>query len=340
MKKLLNSLYILDETAYLSLDGENIVCKFDERPPMRVPLVNLEDIYVFGYSGCSPALMGKCVEDGVALNFFTPNGHLLAHVHGTTKGNIFLRAEQFRIFAEPPIILAQNTVATKISNTCYVLKRSLKDYPQINSDGKVSECITYLKEKIQDVYNCNDRETLMGLEGKCAKQYFSVFDRMILQQKDDFFLTSRTKRPPLDRVNAVLSFLYTIMTAQYASALEGVGLDSFLGFYHAMRSGRSSLACDLVEESRCIVERLVLTMINLKILNRNDFETQVSGAVMLNQEGRKKVLAQWQEKKRSQIMHPYLKQKIPVGLLPFVQSNLLAKYVRGEIQEYPCFLQK
>ena len=171
---------------------------------------------------------------------------------------------------------------------CYVLKRSLKDYPQINSDGKVSECINYLKEKIQDVYNCNDRETLMGLEGKCAKQYFSVFDRMILQQKDDFFLTSRTKRPPLDRVNAVLAFLYTIMTAQYASALEGVGLDSFLGFYHAMRSGRSSLACDLVEESRCIVERIVITMINLKILNRNDFEIQVSGAVMLNQEGRKK----------------------------------------------------
>ena len=340
MKKLLNSLYILDETAYLSLDGENIVCKFDEKPPMRVPLVNLEDIYVFGYSGCSPALMGKCAQEGVALNFFTPNGSLLAHIRGKTKGNIYLRAEQFRLFTDPPLILAQNTVAAKLYNTCFVLKRSLKDYPQIDEDGKVSECIAYLKEQIETVYEYNDRDTIMGVEGSCAKQYFAVFDRMILKQKEDFYLTSRTKRPPLDRVNAVLSFLYTIFTSHYASALEGVGLDSFMGYFHTMRPGRSSLACDLVEESRCIVERLVLTMINLKILNADDFETQSSGAVMPNSDGRKKVITQWQEKKRSQIMHPYLKQKIPIGLLPFVQSNLLAKYVRGEISEYPCYLQK
>ncbi len=340
MRKLLNSLYILDETAYLSLDGENIVCKFDEKPPMRVPFANLEDIYVFGYSGCSPALMGKCAKDGVGMHFFTPNGSLLAHVQGITKGNIFLRAEQFRQFADPPMQLAQNTVAAKLANTCYVLKRSLKDYPQIDADGKVSECIAYLKAKIEDAYVCNDRETLMGLEGKCAKQYFAVFDRMILQQKDDFSMCARTRRPPLDRVNAVLSFLYAVLTSQYASALEGVGLDSYLGFFHAMRSGRSSLACDLVEETRCIVERLVLTMINLKILNADDFETQISGAVLLTNDGRKKVITQWQEKKRTQIMHPYLKQKIPLGLLPFVQSNLLAKYVRGEIAEYPCYLQK
>lgn len=174
MKKLLNSLYILDETAYLSLDGENIVCKFDEKPPMRVPLVNLEDIYVFGYSGCSPALMGKCAQEGVALNFFTPNGSLLAHIRGKTKGNIYLRAEQFRLFADPPLILAQNTVAAKLYNTCFVLKRSLKDYPQIDEDGKVSECIAYLKEQIETVYEYNDRDTIMGVEGSCAKQYFAV----------------------------------------------------------------------------------------------------------------------------------------------------------------------
>lgn len=340
MKKLLNSLYITDETAYLSLDGENIVCKFAEKPQIRLPLVNFEDIYVFAYSGCSPALMGKCAEEGIALNFFTPNGTFLANVRGKTKGNICLRAEQFRKFAEPPIILAQNTVAAKLLNTCTVLKRSLKDYPQIDSDGKISECISNLKEQINAVYECNDRDMVMGIEGNCAKQYFSVFDRMILKQKEDFYLTARTKRPPLDRVNAVLSFLYTILTSQYASALESVGLDSFMGYYHAMRPGRSSLACDLVEESRCIAERLVLTMINLKIISADDFETQASGAVMLNSDGRKKVITQWQEKKRTQIMHPYLKQKIPLGLLPFVQSNLLAKYVRGETAEYPCYLQK
>lgn len=340
MKKLLNSLYILDETAYLSLDGENIVCKFDEKPLVRIPFVNLEDIYVFSYSGCSPALMGKCAKEGIALNFFNPNGSLYAHIQGQTKGNIYLRAEQFKLFAEPPVILAQNTVAAKLNNTCFVLRRSLKDYPKIDEDGKVSACITYLKNQMQAVYEYSDRETIMGIEGNCAKQYFSVFDRMILKQKEDFYLSSRTKHPPLDRVNAVLSFLYSIFTANYASALEGAGLDSFMGYYHAMRPGRSSLACDLVEESRCIIERLVLTMINLQILNGDDFETQSSGAVMLNADGRKKVLTQWQEKKKTQIMHPYLKQKIPLGLLPFVQSNLLAKYIRGEITEYPCYLQK
>lgn len=180
----------------------------------------------------------------------------------------------------------------------------------------------------------------MGVEGVCAKSYFNIFDRLILQQKDVFEMNSRTKRPPLDPVNATLSFLYTVLTSLYTSALEGVGLDSCYGFYHALRSGRSSLACDLVEETRCIVERLVLTMINLKKLTGDDFEQQSSGAVYLNHEGRKKVLTAWQEKKRSVIIHPYLNEKIPLGLLPFVQASLLAKYIRGEIDEYPCYLLK
>ena len=180
----------------------------------------------------------------------------------------------------------------------------------------------------------------MGVEGSCAKAYFRIFDRLILQQKDDFRLNARTKRPPLDPTNAVLSFLYTIMTSQYASALEGVGLDSCYGFYHALRPGRSSLACDLVEESRCIAERLTLTLINLKKIQADDFETQESGAVYLTKDGKKKVLTAWQEKKRTTITHPYLNEKIQLGLLPFVQSHLLAKYIRGEIDEYPCFLLK
>jgi CRISPR-associated protein Cas1 len=180
----------------------------------------------------------------------------------------------------------------------------------------------------------------MGIEGNCAKAYFDIFDKLILQQKEDFKLNSRTKRPPLDNVNAVLSFLYTIYTYDYASALETVGLDSYIGYYHSLRSGRSSLACDLVEETRCIVERLVLTMINLKIITVSDFEKQVTGAVLLNKEGKRKVISRWQEKKRTDIVHPYLKQKIKLGLLPFVQSNLLSKHIRGEINEYPCFLMK
>lgn len=340
MKKLLNSLYILDETAWLTLDGENIVCKCDDREKFRMPFSNIEDIYCFSFLGCSPALMGKCMEYGININFLDPNGKFLARVQGKTKGNIFLRKAQFEKFAEPPILLSQNTVATKLSNTRYLIKRSMHDNPQLDDDGALSQCVKYLEDGIEQVYQLHDKEVIMGVEGVCAKSYFHIFDRLILHQKEDFQMHMRTKRPPLDPVNAVLSFLYTIMTGMYTSALESVGLDSCYGFYHSLRSGRSSLSCDMVEEARCIIERLVLTLINLKQLNINDFETQESGAVYLNTDGRKKVLTVWQEKKRTTIMHPYLNEKIPLGLLPFVQSALLARYVRGEIEEYPCYLLK
>lgn len=340
MKKLLNSLYIIDETAWLTLDGENIVCRCEDKEKFRVPFSNIEDIYCFSYPGCSPALMGKCAELGINLSFLSPNGDFLARVQGKTKGNIFLRKAQFELFAEPDILLAQNTVAAKLANTRSLIKRSLRDNSRLDSDGRISECVRFLESGIERVYEMRDTETIMGLEGSCAKAYFGIFDELILHQKDSFYVTGRTRRPPLDPVNAVLSFLYTIMTSSYTSALESVGLDSCYGFYHALRSGRSSLACDLVEESRCIAERLVLSMINLKKLNINDFDKQESGAVYLNKDGKRKVLTAWQEKKRSTIIHPYLNEKIPLGLLPFVQSSLLAKYVRGEIDEYPCYIVK
>ncbi len=265
MRKLLNSLYITDETVWLALDGENIVCKGEEGEKFCMPFVNIEEIFCFSYLGCSPALMGKCADLGIALNFISPQGEFLARIQGKTRGNILLRKAQFEQFADPPILLAQ---------------------------------------------------------------------------KDDFYLIKRTKRPPLDKVNAMLSYLYTIMTSSYTSALESVGLDSCYGYYHALRSGRSSLACDLVEETRAVIERLVLTLINLKKVNAKDFEVQESGAVFLTRDGKKKVLTAWQEKRRSTILHPFLKEKIPFGLLPYVQSSLLAKYIRGELAEYPCFLQK
>lgn len=340
MKKLLNSLYITNDNAYLKLDGENIVCCLDNNEKFRLPLSNIEDIYCFSYLGCSPALMGKCVEYGIALNFLSPSGRFLARVTGASRGNVILRKKQIEMFSNPPVLLKQNTVSTKLINTRSLIKRSLKDYPSIDSDGKIADCISLLEKGIKDVYNYKDNEIILGIEGNCAKAYFSIFNNLILQQKDDFYVTSRTKRPPLDRVNAMLSFLYTIYTCSYASALESVGLDSYVGFYHSLRPGRSSLACDLIEEVRCIVDRLVLTMINLKMIKPNDFETQPSGAVFLNKDGKKKVLSAWQDKKRSVIMHPYLKQKIQLGLLPFVQSNLLAKFIRGEIQEYPSFIMK
>ena len=340
MRKLLNSLYITDETAWLTLDGENIVCKCEDKDKFRMPFTNIEDIYCFSYLGCSPALMGKCAEYGIGLNFHDPNGNFLARVQGKTRGNILLRKAQFERFADPDPVLVQNLVAAKLSNTRFLIRRSMRDNPGLDDDGTLSNCINVIENGIDKVYTMTDAEEIMGLEGSCAKSYFGIFDRLILHQKDDFRLTARTKRPPLDPVNALLSFLYTMMTALYTSALESVGLDSCYGFYHALRPGRSSLACDLVEESRCIIERLVLTMINLRQISGEDFVVQESGAVYLGKDGKKKVITAWQEKKRSTMTHPYLNEKIPMGLLPFVQSSLLAKYIRGEIKEYPCYIMK
>ncbi len=341
MRKLLNSLYITNEKAYLKLDGENIVCCREDGSSFRMPFSNIEDIYCFSYLGCSPELIGKCSKLGISLNFISPQGEFLGRIQGKTKGNIFLRKAQFERFANPDIILCQNTVASKLSNTIYLLKRSLRDNKHLDDDGELSKCIKYLEKGIENVYNINDKDSILGIEGNCAKAYFHIFNKLILQQKDDFRMSGRTKRPPLDPVNAVLSYLYTIMTSSYTSALESVGLDSCYGFYHALRSGRSSLACDLVEETRCIAERLVLTLINLKKININDFDFQESGAVYLNKDGLKKVITAWQEKKQGTIiMHPVINEKIQLGLLPYVQSTLLAQYIRGEREEYPCYIMK
>lgn len=346
MRKLLNSLYIIDETAYLTLDGENVVCRTKNEDgeysgeKFRLPFTTIEDIYLFSYIGCSPALMGKCTEYGIPINFISPQGKFLARVQGKPKGNAYLRKAQFEKFGTEQTEMMQNCVAAKLSNTRYLIKRSMRDAPGINADGALTDCISYLESGIKSVYEMKDKEMIMGVEGSCAKAYFDIFDRLIRQQKEEFKLLNRTKRPPLDRVNAMLSFLYTIAVSWYTSALESVGLDSCCGFYHSLRPGRASLACDMVEETRCICERLVLTMINLKMIKAEDFETQPSGAVYLSKDGKKKVLTAWQERKRGRIDHPYLGEKIPLGLLPYVQSSLMAKYIRGEISEYPCYLLK
>lgn len=236
--------------------------------------------------------------------------------------------------------LAIHTMAAKFSNTRQLIRRTLHDNADLRKDEQISKVMEVLNSGIAKVAEAETIEEVMGIEGNCAQNYFSVFDKLITNQKVPFSFEFRTKRPPLDPVNAVLSFVYTLLTSEYAAALETVGLDSYIGFCHALRSGRSSLACDLVEEARCIAERFVITLLNLQVIGEKDFEKQISGAVWLNEEGRKKVLARWQEKKRSDMVHPYLKQKIPLGLLPYVQSNLLAKYVRGEMESYPPFLLK
>ncbi len=340
MRKLLNTVYVTNEMAYLTLDGENLVCKIDGEIQLRIPFENIENIVCFSYIGCSPALMGKCVEKTIPINFISPTGKFWAKVCGETKGNVFLRVAQIDRFREHSLLLAQNTIAAKFSNTRQLIRRTLHDNISLREDSEIQKVLRILADGIDKVYEAKSVPEVIGIEGYCAQNYFSIFNKLITNKKASFEFNFRSKRPPLDPVNAVLSFVYTIYTSEFAAGLETVGLDSYIGYCHTLRSGRVSLACDLLEETRCLVERFVLTLINLQILNEHDFERQISGAVWLNNEGRKKVISRWQEKKRSDITHPYLKQKIPMGLLPYVQSNLLAKYVRGDIDSYPSFLLK
>lgn len=340
MRKLLNTLYITNENAYLSLDGENLVCKIDEENKFRIPFDNIESIVCFNYLGCSPAVMGKCVGKCIPINFLSPNGRFLAKVCGETKGNVFLRVAQIDKIRSEGLVLSKNTMSAKFCNCIQTLKRTLHDVPDLRQDEQIKSVIDTLFCGTQSLLEAETVEEIMGIEGNCARAYFSVFNKMITNSDEGFRFEYRNKRPPLDCVNAMLSFVYTLYTSEFASALETVGLDSYIGYCHALRSGRSSLACDLVEETRCLAERFVLTMINLRIVSEDDFEKQISGAVLLNDTGRKKVLTRWQEKKRTEYTHPYLKQKIQFGLIPYIQSNLLAKYIRGEIKEYPCFLLK
>ena len=325
MRKLLNTIYITNEQTYLSLDGENLVCKIDGDIKLRIPFDNVENIVCFNYMGCSPALMGKCVEKTIPINFVSPQGKFLAKVCGETKGNVFLRVSQIEKFQ---------------SKTRQLIKRTLHDNEELRQDADINDALETLLSGIEKVSEAESVEEIIGIEGNCAQKYFSIFNKLITVGGSPFQFNLRTKRPPLDPVNAMLSLIYTLITAECASALETVGLDSYIGFCHKLKSGRSSLACDMVEEFRCIAERFVLSTINLKVVAEKDFDRQISGAVWLNDAGRKKVLTRWQEKKRSDIMHPHLKQKIPMGLLPYVQSNLLAKYVRGEIESYPPYLYK
>lgn len=340
MRKLLNTLYITNENAYLSLDGENFVCKIADQDNFRIPFDNIENIVCFSYLGCSPAVMGKCVSKSIPINFVSPQGKFLAKVCGETKGNVFLRVAQIDNFRDNCILLSRNTMSAKFCNSVQTIKRTLHDVPSLREDEAIKSTIKVLSEGVKKLLTAETIEQIIGIEGNCAQSYFSVFNKLITNKTVNIHFEYRNKRPPLDEVNALMSFVYTLYTSEFASALETVGLDSYIGFCHALRSGRSSLACDLVEETRCLVDRFVLTLINLKIITDKDFDKQISGAVWLNDNGRKKVLTRWQEKKRTDYMHPYLKQKIQFGLIPYVQSNLLAKYIRGDIEEYPCFLLK
>ena len=343
MKQLLSTLYVLSEDAYLSLDGENVVVQRGQAVVKRFPLHTLESIISFSYAGASPALMGACAEREIGLVFCSPRGKFLARVSGLVQGNVLLRRTQYRVAddEEKSCRIARAMIVGKLYNARWSLERTRRDHA-LRVD---TERLRMASEKIQalllPVSETLDADSLRGLEGVGAAAYFSVLDEMILQNKETFSFRERSRRPPLDPFNAMLSFAYSILAHDCASALEGVGLDSYVGFMHRDRPGRASLSLDLMEELRpCMADRFVITLINNRVIQREDFDFRESGAVFLSDKGRSTFLQHWQTKKKDVLTHPFLEEKMPWGLIPHVQSLLLARYLRGDLDAYPPFLWK
>lgn len=343
MKKILNTLYVTNKKAYLALDGENVVIQKNGNILGRLPIHTIDSIVVFGYVGASPALMGKCVDLNKSLVFLKPSGRFLAKVTGKSYGNILLRREQYRICDDKKrsLDISKNIISAKILNSNAVVSRTVRDHGLRIDNEKFNNVSKQLKKGTELAYDCSNFDSLRGIEGECATGYFSVFDDMILQQKEDFFYKSRSRRPPMDNVNALLSFTYSLLTSMCVSALETVGLDPYAGFFHTERPGRCSLALDLVEEFRAaLADRFVLTLINRKMISYKDFVEKESGGIILKDESRKKYLAAWQNRKKEIITHPFLQEKVEWGMLPYIQAMLLSKYIRGDIDGYPPFIWK
>lgn len=343
MKQLLNTLFVTSEDIYLSLEGENVLANREREVIARYPLHTLQTIVSFSYSGASPALMGACAQRGIGLAFCTPSGRFLARVCGESSGNVLLRREQYRIAddSQRSCAVARNMIFGKLNNGVASIQRTLRDHaPRVENLG-LEDAARKIKELLPLTLEVSDLEALRGLEGVAAAAYFGVFDHLLLSRKEDFFFHGRNRRPPLDRVNAMLSFAYSLLAHDCASALESVGLDAYVGFLHRDRPGRESLALDLMEELRpCMADRFVLTLVNNRMVRPEDFQAQDSGAVLLTDEGRKKFLKAWQERKRDSLSHPYLGEKMSWGMIPYVQALLLARYIRGDLEAYPPFLWK
>ena len=343
MRQLLNTLFVTSEDIYLSLDGENVVANRDKTAVARYPLHTLSAIISFSYPGASPALMGACAQRGISLSFLTPRGKFLARTTGESNGNVLLRRTHYRIADDSvqSCIIARGMIFGKIYNARWSIQRTRRDHRLRVDDQRLEEVSNQLKALLPQLLCQTDLESLRGLEGAAATAYFGVFDQLILGDKSIFCFKTRTRRPPLDPVNALLSFSYSLLSHDCAWALESVGLDSYVGFLHRDRPGRSSLALDLMEEFRpCIADRFVLSCINNHIFRASDFDFRENGAVFLNESGRRTFLRRWQERKKDSLTHPFLGEKVPWGLIPYLQAMLLARYLRGDLEAYPPFLWK
>ena len=343
MKHLLNTLFVTTENSYLSLEGENVVVSQDKTEVARFPLHTLQGIISFAYPGASPTLMGACVKHNINLVFCTPRGKFLARVSGESNGNVLLRRQQYRIAdnMELGCKVARNMIIGKLYNSRWCIERTVRDHAERVDIQALKNASDKIKSYGIQAKEIADMDELRGIEAVGAVAYFDVFDQMILRSKDDFYFHGRNRRPPLDNVNAMLSFAYSLLANDCAAALESVGLDSYVGFMHRDRPGRASMALDLMEELRsCFADRFVITLINNQIIQPSDFEKAESGTVTMSNEARRKFLKAWQERKQDTITHPYLEEKMQWGLVPYVQALLLARTIRGDLEAYPPFLWK
>ena len=343
MKKYLNTLFVTTQGAYLSKDGETVVVKVDQEVRLRVPVHTIGGIVCFGNVSCSPFLMGFCGENGVGMSFLTENGRFLARMHGPVSGNILLHREQYRRADDQKYSaqMAKAFVIGKAANCRTVLQRALRDHAQKMAEDVLRRSVADLNRTLESLTLHQSLDSVRGLEGDAAHTYFDVFDHLIVAQKERFSFQKRNRRPPLDNVNCLLSFLYTLLVHDCRSALESVGLDPACGFLHRDRPGRPSLALDILEEFRpFLADRLALSLINLRQVQPDGFKKAEAGAVVMNDETRKTVLVAYQERKQEEIMHPFLDEKVTIGLLFHVQALLLARCLRGDLDGYPPFIWK
>lgn len=340
MKKIRNSLYILTQGTYLYKDGETIAVSVNKEVKQRFPIHNQSNILCFGNVLCTPALMGFCGERGVGMAFFSENGKFLARVQGPVSGNILLRKAQYALAdnISARSAMARRFVVAKIANCRSILQRAIREYPGNAGNDKVISASSYMMSVLKGLEYEMPIDSVRGNEGDAARKYFAVFDNLITAQKDSFYFKERTRRPPMDNVNALLSFAYTLLAHDMVSALEGVGLDPASGFLHADRPGRPGLALDLMEEFRPVfVDRLILNLINRRQVKGADFVHTESGAVIMGDSAIKELIKSYQERKKKELTHPFLDEKMPLGLLPHVQAMLLARFIRGDINGYPPF---
>jgi CRISPR-associated protein Cas1 len=337
MKTHLNTLFVTTQGAYLAKDGETVAVRIDKEVKLRVPVHTLDGVVCFGNVGCSPFLMGFCAERDVSISFLTENGRFLARVLGPVSGNVLLRREQYRR-ADDPIfsaLMSKGFVTGKIANCRTVLQRVVRDHSDKVDCQVIADAVSRLTTSLRRLQGELDLDTIRGVEGDAAHVYFDVFDHLVIRNKEDFFFHQRNRRPPLDRMNCLLSFLYTLVMHDVRSALECTGLDPAVGFLHRDRPGRPGLALDLMEEFRPMADRLALSLINLGQLQGKDFTISEAGGVRMTDKARKTLLVSYQKRKQDIMQHPFLEKKMPLGLLFHTQALLMARFLRGDIDGYP-----